>query len=201
MPVLPTSLCHPARVALLPDRLTAGSVELHRWDPSQAGAVYDAVVSSLGELRPWMPWAADEPTEERMRAVLGAGRTSFDQDREWTYVVTEPGDERVLGAVGLHRRDEPGTLEIGYWIRTDATGKGLATAAARSLTTAAFTHLDDTDVVEIRMDTANLASAAVPPRLGFRLDREVARPVEAPGQCGRGHVWVMTRDRWEAAAR
>ena len=103
--------------------------------------------------------------------MLTEGDASFDADQEWQFVVVEPGSDRILGATGLHRRGPPATVEIGYWIRTEATRRGLATAAARALTTAAFAHLPTVDAVEIRMDAGNDRSAAVPPRLGFRLDR------------------------------
>ena len=39
----------------------------------------------------------------------------------------------VFGGVGLHRRAEQRCFEIGYWIRSDQTGKGYGTEAVRSL--------------------------------------------------------------------
>jgi RimJ/RimL family protein N-acetyltransferase len=47
--------------------------------------------------------------------------------------------------------------------------------------------------VEIRCDVANLASASVPRRLGYRLDRVVDDRVTAPGETGRLMVWVVDR--------
>jgi RimJ/RimL family protein N-acetyltransferase len=185
-------------MALLPDVLPAEHVELRRWDPAQAAALYDAVAASSAELRPWMPWAASPPTVDGMRDRLTEGTAAFDADEEWTFVVAEPGSDRVLGSVGLHRRGDLGSVEIGYWIRTDATGRGYATMCARALTDAAFDRLPGIQVVEIHMDAANRRSAAVPPRLGYRLDREFDREAVAPGQCGRGLVWVMERSRWRA---
>jgi RimJ/RimL family protein N-acetyltransferase len=182
---------------LLPDRLDAGAIELHRWRPAHAPGLCAAVSASLDELRPWMPWAQEEPTVEGHVAVLADGEDRFDQDLEWQYVVVEPPTGQVAGAVGLHRRGGPATVEIGYWIRTDATGRGYATMASRALTGAAFTHLTHVDTVEIRMDRGNRRSAAVPPRLGFHRVAEVDQEIDAPGQCGRWWVWQMTRQRWE----
>jgi len=124
-------VCHPAWVALLPDRIPAGSVELRRWRPAYADALTDAVESSLTELRPWMPWAQDAPSVPGMLQVLTEGDANFEADREWQFVVAEPGSDRILGASGIHRRGPPPTVEIGYWIRTEATHRGLATAVAR----------------------------------------------------------------------
>jgi RimJ/RimL family protein N-acetyltransferase len=190
-------VCHPAPVALLPDRIVAESIELHRWTPDLAEPLRAAVDASFDELHPWMPWAAERPTDDDLRSVLTEGSTAFDEDREWTFVVTALDGQGVFGSVGLHRRSGPDTLEIGYWIRTDRVGLGYATMATRALTTAAFSHVPTSDRVEIRMDPANRRSAAVPRRLGYRLDRTVDDPIDSPARTGRSQIWVMGRSAWD----
>ncbi len=184
-------------MGLLPELLPAGPVELRRWTPTLAQALCTAIEASRDELLPWMPWADEEPTVDGVRAVLAEGSAAFDEDREWTYVLAHPSGSEVLGATGLHRRGDPSSLEIGYWLRTDVTGCGYATAAARALTGVAFASLPWVAWTEIHMDAANTASAGVPTRLGYRLDHEDDRPVTAPGQTGRVLVWLMERERWE----
>jgi RimJ/RimL family protein N-acetyltransferase len=44
--------------------------------------------------------------------------------------------------------------------------------------------------VEIHCDEANTASAAIPRKLGYRLDRVIAHEPEAPGESGRRMIWV-----------
>ena len=190
-------LCQPGRVALLPDALPAGRLELRRWRPAYAEGLCDAVTASLSELRPWMPWAQDEPTVDGHLTVLTEGEASFDADTEWQFVMVEARSDRIVGAAGLHHRQGPATVEIGYWVRTDATHQGYATMTSRALTTAAFAHLPYVDDVEIRMDRGNARSAAVPPRLGFRHRGDVDQEVDAPGQCGTWMVWVMDRAAWD----
>ena len=196
MQTLPGQVCHPAPVALLPDLIDAQRIELRRWRPTYAAALCDAVASSLPELRLWMPWAQEDPTVEGHVAVLEQGDIRFEIGDEWQFLMVEPETGRVVGATGLHPRLGAGNIEIGYWVRTDATHQGFATMAARALTTAAFDHLSDVDVVQIRMDTGNHRSAAVPPRLGFQLEGEVEQVIDAPGQSGRWLVWTMDRTGW-----
>jgi RimJ/RimL family protein N-acetyltransferase len=57
-------------------------------------------------------------------------------------------------------------MEIGYWLRTDATGAGYATEAVKLLVRLAFDLLQ-AERIEIRCDARNARSAAVPRRLGF----------------------------------
>lgn len=195
------NLCHPARVALLPDVIPAESIELRRWHPDYAGRLCAAVTASLEELRPWMPWAQESPTVDALATVLAEGDAGFEAGTEWQFVMVLPDDEQVVGAAGLHHRHGPATVEIGYWVRSDTTHHGYATMASRALTSAAFAHLDDVDEVEIRMDLGNRGSAAVPPRLGFRHTGDVVQEVQAPGQCGRWMVWVMARYDWDPSRR
>jgi len=182
-------------MAMLPDELAAGPVELRRWRPSHLDQLREAVAASLPELRRWMSWAQSLPTEAEQLDVLLSGEASFDAGVEWNYLLFVPGTDTVVGGAGLHPRAGPDTIEIGYWVRSDRTGRGYATAAAGVLSEAGFAHLPGVDRVEIRMDRANRASAAVPPKLGFRLVGQEVREVLAPGHTGIGLVWALDRPR------
>ena len=184
-------------MALLPDSIPAGPVELRRWRPADAQAVLDAVTVSLAELRLWMPWARNEQTPAAYADVLRGFDASFEAGREFGFGMYEPGDTQVVGACGLHLEGRPGFAEIGYWVRTDRHRRGYATAAARALTTVAFERLPGIDEVHITMDAANLASAGVPARLGYLAAAEEDREILADGHTGRGLRWVMRRDCWE----
>jgi RimJ/RimL family protein N-acetyltransferase len=89
----------------------------------------------------------------------------------------------------LHDRVGAGGLEIGYWVHVGCTGRGVATVAAAALTRAALA-LDGVARVEIRCDAANLRSAAIPRRIGFRLDRVEVRSPEEPGETDHHLIWV-----------
>ena len=153
----------------------------------------EAVESSITELRLWMPWAQGTPSREETDKVLENGRELFDTNKEWNYAVFENSSGDLVGAAGLHYDKDPECPEIGYWVRTDRTGRGYATAAARVLVDAAFHYVPEAKHVKIRMDQANRASASVPPKLGFRLLEEEKRTLEAGGHTGKGYVWVLDR--------
>jgi len=180
-------------VPLLPDALDAGSLMLHRWRPDHRDRLLAAVEASFPELHRWMPWAATMPTADELATVLQEGEAAFDGDQEWSYVLVESDSGEVVGSAGLHPRAGPGSIEIGYWVRSDRTRRGYATAAARALTDAAFARLAAVERVEIRMDGANRASAGVPPKLGFRLLGGERRDLLAPAHSGEGLVWARDR--------
>ena len=176
---------------MVPEEIDVGfhGLVLRRWRMADASPALAAVEASLPELRRFMPWAMEEPTLESVTAFLA----SVAAGPAMSFGLLEAGGE-LVGGFGLHDRRGPGILEIGYWVRSDRTGRGYATAAARALTGVAFDCFPLIDRIEIRCDPANLASAAIPPKLGYRLDRTDAVEVEAEAQTGKLQVWILERD-------
>ncbi len=94
---------------------------------------------------------------------------------------------------GLHPRGSTDHLEIGYWIRTDATGNGFAVEAARAMTVAGFAATN-VERLEIHCDAENGRSAAVARRLGFELTRTIREgAVTARGESRNTLVWTLRR--------
>lgn len=184
----------------LPERVEAPGLSLRRWLTSDVDALSAVVEANLEHLRPWMPWIAFEPLSRAERIELG---------RTWEERWLEGGDVTfaieldgvIVGSAGLHRRQGPGTLEIGYWVDARHTGRGIATKAAAALTEAAL-GVPGTTRVEIHHDKANAASARVPAKLGYELVGETADEPSAPGEVGIDCCWRMTAERWkEVSAR
>jgi RimJ/RimL family protein N-acetyltransferase len=127
----------------------------------------EAVDSSLEHLRPWMPWARLEPQSLDEKVELARTfRGQFDLGVEYVYGLFEPDESRALGGSGLHPRGGEGSLEIGYWIRADAIGQGLATEVAAVLTRVGFEHFG-LDRVDLSCDPENERSRKIPRKLGF----------------------------------
>lgn len=106
--------------------LTDGRVVVRTPIPADAEAVAAAVTASRPELAPWMPWATAAYDRE---AALGWIMGRFDPS-EAAFVITDDRGE-VLGTCGLNLFDTANhRANLGYWLRSDATGRGIATAAA-----------------------------------------------------------------------
>lgn len=179
----------------LPEHLDGYGIVLRRWRLSDAEALHQAVLESIGHLRPWMEWIAAEPqTIEQRRGLLARWDREWSQGGDCSYGIFAPG-ERVAGGCGLHHRRGPGVLEIGYWVHPAFLRQGIATRASRLLTDAAFT-LPGIERVEIRHDRANVASRGVPAGLGFELIGQEPKSEPAPAATGVDCVWSMTRRRW-----
>ncbi len=175
-----------------PDSLSHGQVSLRRWQPEDAAALLAAVTESLEELRQWMPWA-DGYDADRATGYLTDCEAQWEAGRAYNYAITV--GETIVGSAGLHRRIGEGGLEIGYWVHSDWTGRGIATDAAAALTRAALS-LPEITRVEIYHDAANAASGWIPAKLGYtRLGERPTRDLwpSAPSETGTDVVWQITR--------
>jgi RimJ/RimL family protein N-acetyltransferase len=167
------------------------------WEPGDAPLLKEAVDASLDHLRPWMPWARDEPqTLEQKVELLRVFRGQFDRGENFVYGLFSADESEVVGGSGLHARagDEI-SLEIGYWIRASAIGQGYATEVTAALARVGL-ELCGADRIDIRVDPDNERSAAVPRKLGFVEEGLLRRRlISAPGEEPRdASLFALFRD-------
>lgn len=146
-----------------------------------------------------MPWASIEPLEASLAGFIEQAVTQFDRAEGFNYALWSKEASALVGGAGLHSSLGPGRIEIGYWVRDGWLRRGIASAAARALTATAFS-MPTIEEVHIHCDVANLASAAVPRKLGFRLLQIVDSEITAPNETGRTAEWVVDREEWLAGA-
>lgn len=137
-----------------------------------------AISQSLSHLQPWMPWAQDAPTAESSEAVVRRMHADFVTRRDLcfhVFLLREGQRGRLVGGTGLHRIDwTVRRFEIGYWLRPDVQGQGLASECVRLLSGMAFETLQARRV-EIRVDALNARSRAVAERCRFELEGVLRR--------------------------
>jgi RimJ/RimL family protein N-acetyltransferase len=188
---------------IAPSEFRTTRLHIRRWQPSDAIALESVLAANVEHLAPWIPWRVAEPLPAPQLADrLQEFGAAFDADREWRYAVFEADVGRILGDVGLFPRNATGRVpfdaadhvEMGYWLRADATGRGYATEAARAALEVALS-LPGIARVLIRCDERNAASAAIPHRLGFRLAATVVESGVRPDEpeC-RMQEWEYTLD-------
>ncbi|GAA2053898.1 GNAT family N-acetyltransferase [Catenulispora yoronensis] len=163
---------------------------LRRPAPADAVVLLDAVTDSFAELHPWMPWATEPVELANQEAFITRCLEQWPTGRFFNWFIIDAGGA-LIGSISLMDRIGPGGVEIGYWLRTGATGRGVMTRAAAWVTDVALS-LEGADRVEIHCDAQNVRSAAVPRRLGFRLDRTVSVEPSAPGESGLRQIWVTS---------
>jgi len=175
---------------LVPERIHTERFLLRSWRALDALMLRPVLEANQSHIAPWIPRRVSEPAAiEELERRLDDFRAAFDAAREWRYAIFSPDESELLGEIDLLPRNadervsyaEADRTEIGYWLRADRTGQGLATEAARAMIDVAI-GLSALNSVEIRCDARNAASAAVPRRLGFTLARTESDASAVPGE-------------------
>jgi RimJ/RimL family protein N-acetyltransferase len=150
-----------------PYRIETERLVIRCYEPRDAALMKDAIDSSLDHLRPWMPWTESEPqTLEEKTELVKTFRSQFDLGDNFVMGIFSADESEVLGGTGLHPRQGPGGLEIGYFIRASATRQGYVTESSAALTRVGF-EICKAEYIEIRIDPENEASLGVPRKLGY----------------------------------
>ena len=138
--------------------------------PGDGRAVYEAVTASINELKPWMPFAQKEQSEQDVELNIRTSYISFLKREDLRLLVFLKETGEFVASSGLHRIDwSIPKFEIGYWIDSRFGGKGYMTEAVKGIAEFAFHELNARRV-EIRCDKRNIKSRAIPERLGFTLE-------------------------------
>jgi len=165
-----------------PYRIETERLVIRCYEPRDAALLKEAIDSSLEHLQPWMPWAESEPqTLEEKTGLLRSFRSLFDAGTNFVLGIFSSDESELLGGTGLHPRNEPGGLEIGYWVRASAARQGIVTESTAALTRVGF-EVCDADRIEIRIEARNEASKGVPRKLGFVEEATLRRRL--PGRAG-----------------
>ena len=161
---------------------------LCRWNRSHLAELAEVARRSLPHIARWMPSAASElEMPERFLELVADGWTS---GRVYAYAVLEI-EGSLAGHVTL--TCEGTSAEVGYWIRVERTGRGLATAAVRLVTQTALATRPDLDHIELHCNLANTASARVATKAGFRHFESRERTPRTVAESGTETVWILTR--------
>ena len=164
----------------IPERIETERMILRAAKSGDGPEAFEAVLESVNELKPWMPWVHPEPKREgsiEFHANAQAKWYSRDMlDFQWIDKATQ----RLIGKGGFHtiNWDVP-KFEIGYWVRTSMAGKGYCTEAVNALVAFARRELG-AKRLEICSDPRNCGSRHVAERCGFVLEGILRRNMRDP---------------------
>lgn len=164
-----------------PDHFQTERVLIRAPRPGDGPALHEAVMESMDNLTPWMPWAnpARQPHEDELWARQGAAKWLLRTDLP--LLLFRLSDGFLVGGSGLHRIEwDVPCLEIGYWVRSSLEGQGYITEAVKGVTRFALEEIG-AKRLEIRMDAENTRSTAVAERAGYTFEGRLRHDTITPG--------------------
>lgn len=164
-----------------------------------AEALVEGVHDSLPELSEWLPWAHRRYGRSDAVRFIRDSMAAWSEGRAYDFAIRSRDDGRThLGNVSVwhtSRREQAG--EIGYWVRTTATGQGIATEAAGRILQVAFEELE-LHRITLRIATGNAASERVAEKLGFLREGLLRKEVLVGGEWLDHSLWGMLEDEFRA---
>ncbi|GGG53639.1 GNAT family N-acetyltransferase [Paenibacillus radicis (ex Gao et al. 2016)] len=138
--------------------------------PGDGKLVYESLQASETELKRWLPFMQKEQNEFDTEANIREAHVKFLAREDLRLLIFMKETGQLVGSSGLHNPnwDIP-KFEIGYWLDTRHSGNGIMTEAVEGIVSFAFNELDARRL-EIRCDSLNVKSRAIPERLGFTLE-------------------------------
>ena len=149
--------------------------------PEHLDGMWAAMNESAGALRTTMPWWRDEQTREDMGAWIAYAGSAREDGTLYAFSILD-STGRYMGACSLEAVS-PATrsANLSYWVRTSATGNGIARTCARALAEFGCTALG-LRRVEIGVVTTNPASVAAAHGSGAHYEGRLRNKIYWEGQ-------------------
>jgi RimJ/RimL family protein N-acetyltransferase len=140
-------------------------VSIRPYRDADAEPLRDAVLESVVEIGRWMSWCHAGYSAEQAVQWVSSCQAKLHENTEYNFVITNAAGT-LLGGCALNLLNHVHRLaNLGYWVRTSATSRGVATAAVRLLTEFAFTQTQLARL-EIVCALGNVASQRVAEKAG-----------------------------------
>ena len=132
---------------------------------SDVEALFEAVRESVSEVGQWLPWCHPNYNRADSEAWIAARREAW-ASGEYAFGIFDARSTELLGGCGLnHFNHAHQFANLGYWVRTSCTGRGIASAAVRLLLHFGFEELKLTRI-EIVVAVDNKPSLRVAEKVG-----------------------------------
>ncbi|UCH42166.1 MAG: GNAT family N-acetyltransferase [Dehalococcoidales bacterium] len=146
--------------------ITDGFITLRPYQMSDIDSLYEAVRESITEVSLWMPWCHSEYSIEESTTWVEGLPERWEMGTSFDFAITKAKNGQYCGGCGLnHLRYDIGLANLGYWVRTNETRKGIATAATLLLARFGFKELR-LNRVEIMVAVGNIASLRIAEKSG-----------------------------------
>jgi ribosomal-protein-serine acetyltransferase len=165
-------------------------------ESGQARAIYQAIVASFDELAAWFHWATPEYTFAHAAEYAQRAELDWRKRDAFHFTAWDHDARRCLATVSLtvtNRAER--RAEIGYWVRTDATARGVCREACRPVLDFGFGPAS-LHRVTLRAAVDNEPSNRVAKALGFTFEGVARQEGTAQGRWLDMNRWSILDQEW-----
>lgn len=175
--------------------LKGDSIVARTYRDGDAPLLYEAVRESIAEVSVWLPWCHQDYSIEESREFVASRSTAVQADEHYSFAVFSRDDPRhLLGGVGLNFINRVHQFaNLGYWTRTSAAGKGIASEAARLVALFGLEQLG-LQRIEIVAALPNLASQRVAEKIGAVREGVLRKRLRIHGEAEDAILFSLVRE-------
>lgn len=153
-----------------PVRLRDDSLVVRPHEPDDVEPLFLAIRESIAEISPWLPWCHPGFSQGELESFVEMSRAGWRDGSQCQFGIFDAKTGRALGGISLNHFARPNRLaNMGYWVRTSATRRGVATRAIRLVAAFGFGELQLTRI-EIAALPDNLPSRRAAERAGAKFE-------------------------------
>ena len=116
-------------------------IAIRPWQRSDVDALYGAARESIGTVGRWLPWCHENYARTDSEAWIARCLAMWKAEEEFAFAILADDGLRVLGGAGLNKFDRARRIaNLGYWVRSSAQGRGIATQAVRLISAFGFEY-------------------------------------------------------------
>lgn len=169
---------------------TNGTITIRRYRSDDAEALYQAATESIAEIWPWMPWCHPQYALEESTGWIAHCQEAWETGTEYNFLIEDAATGQYLGGVGINQIHRANRFaNLGYWVRSSAARRGIATAATLLLARLAFA--EGLNRVDIVMVVGNAASYRVAEKSGATLEGVLRNRIWLHGRSCDLHIFSL----------
>ena len=146
--------------------LSDGAITVRPLRAADIPAEYEAVCESIPEVSAWMAWCHPGYTIEETTAFIMSREEAWKNDTDYGFGIFDAETKKFLGGIGLNFINRVhNCANLGYWVRSSSTGRGVASRATRLVARYGLEHLGF-QRIEILSAVGNFASQRAAEKAG-----------------------------------
>ena len=158
--------------------------------------LFAAIDASRTFLDPWLSWVKATMKTEHSKEFIENALHQADTQQGLALGIWV--NEQLSGGIGMHQWDHAtNRAQLGYWLAADKSGKGVIQQSMVRFIDFLFSVTALTKL-EIHYVTANLRSAKVADRLGFRLEGVIRQAILRNGLPEDLAITGILKHEWQA---
>ena len=148
--------------------LTDGKIILRPYRMEYVDKAYQAINESRAEISVWLPFAQEGYSIKDSRDWIKKRPQCWKKGIEYEFAIFDAEGDTIIGGCGLNGiSKESRKANLGYWVRTSYTGRGVAAAATKLLARWGFEALK-LKRIEIVVAVGNERSLRVVEKVGAK---------------------------------